>query len=109
MKKFEERRKVRKILYSRVSFLLLLLLVVVSAKAAYGAYQKNVVTAEALRHSTDELAALKAREGSLGDNIKRLDSDRGKEAELRTRYQVAKDGEEALVLVGGTSTASTTR
>ena len=47
----------------------------------------------------EELSHLELRENSLEEDITRLEDPRGIEAELRRRYDVAKEGEEVVVLI----------
>ena len=44
----------------------------------------------------------------LRDSIEKLKTDSGVEAEIREKYNVAREGEQVVVLVGGTTTIATT-
>jgi cell division protein FtsB len=55
---------------------------------------------------SDELMQLEGRASALEEDIVRLEDPRGIEAELRRRYDVAKEGEEVVVLIEEEDTAS---
>ena len=58
--------------------------------------------------SSRELQNIQDREVFLNSEINRLSTDEGVEEEIRSKYSVAKPGEELIVIVGTTSTTSAT-
>ncbi|MBP9760478.1 MAG: hypothetical protein KBD24_03910 [Candidatus Pacebacteria bacterium] len=96
---FHEKRKLQHFLHSRYFLAFMCLPVGFLSYAAYNAY-----TAERESHMRRvelqaELATLETRAKTLEDNIARLEDPYGIEAELRQRYEVGREGEEAIVLV----------
>jgi len=96
---FYEKRKLKTLLYSRAILVLMLLLVGGMAYAAHGAYKKERETNERRMELAAQLAALEERAAELEHDIVTLEDPRGIEAELRRRYEVGFEGEEAIVFV----------
>ncbi len=100
MREYQRKRRIRKILYSRgalaVAFILLLLI----GKATWGLYIKERESRKNLDRVEAELSALTARERKLQEDIARLQTPEGLESEIREQFQVAKPGEQMVVLVG---------
>jgi cell division protein FtsB len=103
---FHEKRKIRSTLYSKP---VIGLLVVVSGFLIVSAYNRYEVAHET-KHRLDvrqaELDALKEREASLEAKVRYLEDDRGVEEELRSRFDVAKEGEEVVIIMDDRSEVS---
>ena len=96
---FEERRKIRNLLFSKLTLLLLLILIFFTARAAY---ERFTVERQVQRKSQDkqeELEALKERATVLESRVERLKDERGVEEELRNRFDVAKEGEQVVIIL----------
>ncbi|HEY4508621.1 MAG TPA: septum formation initiator family protein [Candidatus Paceibacterota bacterium] len=93
-------------LYSRTVLAALLLFIVLISKAAWDMYGKERESQRQLEAVENELAALVARENLLQDDLTRLRTPEGIEAEIRAQFQVAKPGEQMVVLVEGRNVAS---
>ena len=106
MREFEQRKKVRQIIYSRLSLLLLGVLVLVFAKASVGAYQKYHLSDRAYQEVAREQSELSARKDRLESDIARLKTAEGVEADIRSKFGMVKAGEHMLVLVDRGSTSS---
>lgn len=96
---FYEKRKVKKLLHSRVVLTVLCIPVVLMMYAAYNAYEKKQETSERRSELSARLAGLEERRTELEQDIDMLNDPRGVEAELRSRYEVGKEGEEVVVFV----------
>ena len=57
------------------------------------------MVAEKRMEREEDLNALKARAEVLEGDIEHLQSDRGLEEELRSRFDVAKEGEQVIIIV----------
>lgn len=99
MFEFHEKRKIKKILFSRGVLLLLFVLTTCMAYGAFSAYQKKEVASDRRSELTAELAVLEQRASELENDIEMLEDPRGIEAELRSRYEVGREGEEMIVLI----------
>ena len=80
-------------------FLLLLVAIFFLGRASYGMYEKSRIAADQRMANLKELSDLEARKASLEEQVAKLSTPRGVEEELRNRYQVGKEGEQAVMVV----------
>jgi cell division protein FtsB len=106
---FRERSKMRRIVYAKPTILVLALLTLITARSAFGMYQKSKEAIAKRDKATAELQALKSRQEELDQDIARLGSERGQEEEIRDRFMVAKEGENVIIVADpeGTKTRHT--
>lgn len=102
MREFQRKRKMRRLLYSRFTLLVLLIVLAFLVKASWGAYRRDRENRANLLSAQTELAALQARHSTLEEKLTRLKSPEGIEAEIREQFQVAKPGEKMVVVVPDT-------
>lgn len=67
--------------------------------SAYNRYEAAVETKNRLETRQAELDALSSRAEVLEAKVRYLEDERGVEEELRSRFDVAKEGEEVVVIV----------
>ncbi len=107
MREFQEKRKLRRALYSKTSLVFLIILIGFMSKATWNVYVK----AQESRHNSEsaqkEYNSLKARHDFLKAEIENLNTTEGKEKEIRQNFQVSKNGEKIVVIVEATSTVNT--
>lgn len=96
---FYERRKLRRVLYSKPMVVVILLITLFLANVAYNAWDKASIAKNKRMEVAVELGALQAREAMLRERIAYLETDKGKEEELRKQFDVGKEGEYAIVVV----------
>ena len=99
MREFQDKRKFKKIIYSRsfqAVFGLLLVFLIFSTIKAYKKSERGANKAEETRK---EILILEKRNTELLADIASLESDSGKESEIRKRFDVAKPGEKILIIV----------
>lgn len=96
---FYERRKMRNIVYSKPILALLAVVVVLLAYSAWGTYQKEFETRETWKNRASVLSGMKERESELQQEIGRLGTEKGVESEIRSKFEVAKEGEDVIVIV----------
>lgn len=96
---FQERKKIRKILYSKTTLVVLALLVFAVGRGAWGIYQKAEIARSERDIAARSLAELQARTSELQTSLALLKSDKGIEEEVRQKYTVARPGEEVVVVV----------
>ena len=96
---FHEKRRIRELLYSKPAIGLLFLLTIWLSISAYNRYEIAAETKEKLNIKQAELESLQERAGTLEAQVRYLEDDRGVEEELRSRFDVAKEGEDVVVLV----------
>ena len=96
---FHEKRKIRRVVYSKVFIGFLFLLTLVIGRSVY---ERAVVEREMalkLQGRTEELESIKTRAALLESNVEHLKNERGIEEELRNRFDVARDGEKVVVIL----------
>lgn len=98
----------QKVLFSRLTLLLLLL---ASAGLTFAVHDRFVVEREmAVRRAerAAELARESGRQAELKEKVDYLENDQGMEAEIRRHFDVALEGEQVVVIVGDKKGASAT-
>ncbi len=101
-----KRPMVRRVITSPIFFVVILIVFIVLARAAWGIHEKVVLSATKLEQAEAELVKLKARESDLQSGIGRLSTDQGIESLIRTQYKGVRDGESLAVVIGTDDTAS---
>ena len=96
---FHEKRKIRRIVYSKTVFVLLVCLAVFLSTAVYHRYVVATDTKEKLEERRVDLEALQLRAEVLNTKVEYLENERGIEEELRNRFDVAKEGEQVVVII----------
>jgi cell division protein FtsB len=96
---FHEKRKIRSLLYSKPVIAVLVLLSGFLAVSAYNRYEIAAETKERLEARQAELDKLEERAQMLEARVEHLKDERGVEEELRTRFDVAKEGEEVVIIL----------
>lgn len=112
MTEFNKKRPYRKFIYSPITLFLLFIVLIIILKAAWGVYQKERISAEYLAREQNVLEELADRQAALAQSVDYLKTDKGIEAEIRSKFRVVKEGEMVAVIVDNedvkNSTASTT-
>lgn len=96
---FHEKRKIRSIVYSKLSIGLLLLFAGFLAVSAHERYVVEREMAEKLNDRKEELRLMEQRAQALRAKVEHLENDRGIEEELRGRFDVAKEGEQVVIII----------
>lgn len=99
MLEFYQKRSLRTILHSRVALVLAILLCLGMAQIVYGRFviQQEMIAKEA--EARTKLDALEAHKTDLEKKVKYLSNDRGIEAEMRRNFDVARPGEQVVIIV----------
>ena len=99
MREFQEKRKFKKIVYSvwlqAILGIIFLALIFLTVKV----YKKSRISADKSEEIKEEMAKLEKRNAELAAEAARLESESGREEEIRKRFDVAKPGEKILVIV----------
>ncbi len=113
MREFQGKRQIKRILYSRGFGLVLFVIVVLMAHRVWLIWQRSQVVKAGRDEMAAQVAALAAREAVLKSDLAALDSERGREAVIRQKFAVIKEGEGVVTVVtppsATTSLASTSR
>ncbi|MDE2041415.1 MAG: septum formation initiator family protein [Patescibacteria group bacterium] len=98
--KYGNRISFRRVMSSPVTLLGGFILCALLARAAIAIHQKAVISEQRLAETQAEYDRLQDHAASLDQEVARLSTDTGIEAELRTRYHAVKDGESVAVILG---------
>ncbi|MBX2866683.1 septum formation initiator family protein [Candidatus Kaiserbacteria bacterium] len=96
---FHEKRKIRSWLYSKTTIVILFILAILLSFSVYERFVVERKVAEKRAEREGDLLRLEERAAALEENIEHLESDRGLEEELRSRFDVAKEGERVIIIV----------
>lgn len=99
MKEFKKRRQLKRKLYSKFVIILLIFVIIILAKGTWGVFQKAHQSKNKLEISQDRVIELNKRQEAIISKIEILKSDTGVEEEIRTKYDVAREGEHVIVIV----------
>lgn len=100
MKQFEERRKLKRILFSRPVFFLLLILALSITPSLYKIYKKSRQAVLISNQIEEEMKLVEGRKGKLEASVEEIKTEAGQEKELRKKFQVKRVGEDYVVLLG---------
>lgn len=96
---FHQKRKIRRFLYSPLTLVPLAIVVFFLWSSVWNVYTKERETRVKREMKTAELHLLKTSTASLEAEIERLSNERGKEEEIRSKFEVARENEHVVVIV----------
>ena len=105
---FLKRNQLTDWLHSWPMTVVLAVIVVLLATSAYERYVVEKTMRERRASIEAEYQALAARHQQLSDRIEYLTGDRGVEEEIRQQFDVAKPGEQVVILTGAASIPTST-
>lgn len=113
--KYGKRSIWKKIIGSRITLFVVLILFIFLLKTTLGMVDKANITKERLAQSEAAYDALTARSEDLSRKVGYLSTDEGKASEIRTKFRAAENGESVAVIINNdeskdlsNSTASST-
>ncbi len=96
---FHEKRKIKQLVYSKFFIGGLFLLGALIAHSAYERYTVEREMAQKREEKVLELKKLEQRATVLESKISHLKNERGIEEELRSRFDVVKEGEQVVIIL----------
>jgi cell division protein FtsB len=96
---FHEKRKIRRIVYSKISIGFIFIVTIVIGLSVYERYTVEREMAVKLDERNRELEVLKTRAMLLESKVDHLKNERGIEEELRSRFDVVRDGEQVVIIL----------
>lgn len=113
---FQEKRQMRRLLYSKVTIAILFIIAFFLLMSAFERFKVERETAAKLELRKEDLKKLELRAEALRYQVDHMKNERGIEEELRSRFDVAREGEKVIILLADpkqkktstTSTASST-
>ncbi len=88
-----------KIIFSWITIIVLILIVILLTKGIIGMYGKNSNASIRAQDAQKDLLKIEERERILNKNLSRIKTSKGVEEELRRKFDVAREGEHLLVIV----------
>jgi len=99
MHEFQQKQKIRRILYSRSSLIVAVIVTTFFLRGAWGVWQKQKESRAKLAETEVALVVAQNRQAVLSQNIERLNTTEGMEREIRERFSVKKPGEDVILVV----------
>ena len=99
MSEFNKKKHYKKFLYSPITLFVLTLILLVLLKALWGVYQKERMSSEYLAKEQIELEKAGERQKTLEKSVEYLKTDKGVEAEIRSKFRMVKEGEMVAVII----------
>jgi cell division protein FtsB len=106
MLEFQNKRKLRKILYSKTVIFFLAVCAVLFIKAAWNVYTKERASAEYLTQTQSQINKLTEQKAGLSQSVATLGTPEGVEAQIRNKFRMVKNGESIAVIVDDQSGSS---
>jgi cell division protein FtsB len=103
-----KKKTYKKFIYSPLTLLILFLFLLVILRAVWGVYKKQEISAQYLEKEQEQLASIEARHKELAASVDYLKTDKGIEAEIRSKFRVVREGESVAVIIGGDATTTPT-
>ncbi|MEK7575875.1 MAG: septum formation initiator family protein [Patescibacteria group bacterium] len=99
MREFQEKNRIRRILYSKFFIIVLILLVGFMSMSVIKIYKKYRESKMLAEKTEQELKELETKKAELESSTAKLQTESGTEKEIRSTFNVKKPGEEAIVIV----------
>jgi len=96
---FQERKKVRKVLYSKTMIVVLFIIAVLIARGTWEVYSKAQIARAKRDESSKELKDIQDRNATLEASLAHLKSSSGLEDEIRQKFNVARPDEEVVMVI----------
>ncbi len=104
---FQQKRRLRTILESRVTWALLLVLIAFMLVSAYERYTIAREMSERRATAEAEIEQLRLREMEITNRVDYLSTERGQEAEMRRQFDVGLPGEQVVIILDENDSAPT--
>lgn len=98
--KFGKKNTFTKVLYSQVTIAILFVLCVLLGMSVWERLEVEREMAGRAAQAESELNELTQRKEDLGDRVEYLAGERGVEEEIRKNFDVVKEGEQVIILMG---------
>jgi cell division protein FtsB len=99
MLEFESKRKTKKLIFSKLTIVILVVILVLLIDGTLNVYKKSIASSKKVSMVEEKLEKITERKDSLENKIVDIESEVGKEELLREKYSVAKEGEQAVFIL----------
>lgn len=96
---FQQKRKIRAFLYHPVTLVILFIFVVFFIHSTWVVYTKKQASENLKNTLLERVENLRARDKELSSRIERLKTNPGVEEEIRSKFTVAKDNENMIIVI----------
>lgn len=103
----QQKRKLRVVMYHKVTLGVLSVFVLLALHSTWAVYKKKTDSEEMKKVSLANVLELRQRNEDLTGKIDRLNTEEGVEEEIRSKFSVAKENENMVVIVPDNSSSST--
>lgn len=107
MRSLEEKRALRRFIYSRLTIIVLLLVLLLLGRSVWKAWQRYEQAKSDRDASARNYEELEEREAKLAERLLLAESERGEEEQLREKYGAARPGEQVIIIVDNDTATST--
>jgi cell division protein FtsB len=108
MQDFKKKRTFKRRLYSKLVLIVLLVIFIFVVRGGWDIYKKAKSSEEKLRVAEETQMELEAKKASIEAQIARLETETGIEEEIRSKFDVVRDGEQVIVIVDAETEATST-
>ena len=106
MLEYRQKRKIRKLIYSPITMVLLFVILIVFAKATWNVRQKAAESQVYLAQAQSQLDKASTTATELASSVAALKTQEGVETDIRSQFLVAKPGEQVSVIIDNDATSS---
>ncbi len=106
MLEYRQKRKIRRIFFSPVMMVFLLVIVFILAKATWNVRKKALESQVYLAQAQSQLDKASSTLATLASSVAALNTPAGVETDIRSQFLVAKPGEQVAVIVDSDASAS---
>lgn len=99
MPKFGQKKSLETLLFNKLTLLILVIIALFLTQSVYERYQVERDMADRREVVEAEYAALEERRASLVEQVEYLEGDSGRESEIRQNFDVAREGEQVVIIV----------
>lgn len=107
MKMFQQKRQTMSRVYSRAVLLGLLIVILFIGKGVYDIYGRERQSAKLRAEAEGKMRELEAQKANLTREVEKLGSEAGVEEKIRSKFNVAKPGENVVLIVNDATTTAT--
>lgn len=108
MLEFRKKNRFKKVLYSPITIIFLVIVFIFMFKGTWGVYNKDKISLIKLEQERNELKKIVERQKNLQAALAYLSTDRGIENEIRSKFRAVKEGEKVSVIIDEQKPESTT-
>ena len=107
MHQFKKKRTFKRRLYSKLVLIVLLTIFIFIVRGTWDIYKKSKESKRKLNLAETEFVELEEKKASIEHRIDRLSTETGIEEEIRSKFDVVRDGEEVIVIVDAKEATAT--